>query len=167
MGGRRRAMQWGVGTLALALALGCGGEGREAKLEQARERVDEAKERLIAAESMLEERREAFEKTRERLEEARERVAEAEAELGEARKEVSAHTSDAVVFRSVQRRLLEDEELEPVAISASVEEGVVTLAGEVPSEALRERAVELARETTGVVDVLSRIEVAEGTGEGG
>lgn len=156
-----------LAAIALALALGCGGDGREAKLAEARERVDDAEERLVAARAMLEEREEALEKARERREVARERAEEAEAELAAARREVAGYTSDALVFRSVQRRLLEDEALESVAITASVEDGVVTLAGRVPEEALRERALELARETAGVLDVVSRIEVASESDEGG
>src|SRR5690606_12701346 len=67
---------------------------------------------------------------------------------------------DTLLFRTVQARLLEDDALEDAAVSASVEGGVVTLSGTVPSEALRDRAVAVARETAGVVDVRSRIEIA-------
>lgn len=163
-----RAMVWSLGALALALALalGCGGDTREEKLQEARERVNAAEERLAAAESRQEERRKELEEARQSFEAAQEKVAEARAELQKARRETATHASDALLFRSVQRRLLEDGELESVAVSASVEDGVVTLEGEVPSKAVRDRAVQVAKETAGVTEVVSRIRVAEESGEG-
>ena len=62
----------------------------------------------------------------------------------------------------VQQELLEDDDLEDVAISARVEQGTVTLSGVVPSAELGARAVELAESVPGVVAVQSRIQVAEG-----
>jgi osmotically-inducible protein OsmY len=60
----------------------------------------------------------------------------------------------------VQKQLLDDDDLEDVAISARVERGVVTLSGVVSEEKLRERAVKLAESVPGVVSVQDRIQVA-------
>ncbi|MFI5216583.1 MAG: BON domain-containing protein [Candidatus Limnocylindria bacterium] len=60
----------------------------------------------------------------------------------------------------IQKQLLDDDDLEEVAISARVEHGVVTLSGVVPEAELRERAVKLAESVPGVVSVQDRIQVA-------
>lgn len=164
-----RSREWtaraGLAALALALAFGCGEGERAAEFEEARKRVNDAQERLDAARTELEEREEALETARDRVQAARERVDESESELAEAREEVASYANDTLVFRSVQKRLLEDQALEAVAVRAAVEGGVVTLSGRVPSRDLQERAVRIAEETAGVVDVVSRIEVADASGE--
>jgi len=73
---------------------------------------------------------------------------------------VEKHTTDDAVFRAVQKRLLEDEGLEHVAISARVHNGAVTLSGTVPDEQTRDLAAEVARSALGVVDVNSQITMA-------
>ena len=72
---------------------------------------------------------------------------------------MSLSATDDVLFRTVQSRLLEDDELESVAISAIVKEGVVTLSGVVPGTELREHALEIVRSTPGVASVESQIEL--------
>ena len=64
---------------------------------------------------------------------------------------VLATMTDAALFRSVQRRLLDDEELEDLAVAAEAAKGVITLRGTVPDQETRARAEEIARATPGVV----------------
>jgi osmotically-inducible protein OsmY len=72
---------------------------------------------------------------------------------------VDRSATDDVLFRTVQKRLLEDDDLSNVAIAARVSKGVVTLSGSVPNAKLRDRALEIARTTPGAGHVESRIEV--------
>jgi hypothetical protein len=67
---------------------------------------------------------------------------------------------DSVLFRNVQRRLLDAGALREVAIAAEVSDGVVTLRGRVPDERLRAAAVQLANGVDGVISVDDLIEVA-------
>ena len=108
----------------------------------------------------------AFDSAEQALAEARATLREAEARVADAEQQVGRHAQDPVLFRLVQKRLLEDGDLEDVAIVASVDEGVVTLSGQVPDANQRDRAVELARSIPGVVSVDSRIHVAAATPEG-
>ena len=100
-----------------------------------------------------------MEQARAALEEALGEQGEAEVRLAEAQSQVSLYATDDVLFRTIQKRLLEDGSLEGVAISAQVQDGVVLLAGDVPDEELRDRALEIARSVPGSLAVESRIRV--------
>lgn len=150
-------------TLRLALALvsaaallaACGGDDLEAASEELREmeqRVEQARARVgsreadaRAADDALREAREALDRAEEKLRSARERVAK--------------QVDDAKLFRAVQKRLLDDARLRDVAISARVQQQVVTLEGEVATPQQKQRAEEIAARTTGVETVINQIEV--------
>ena len=66
-----------------------------------------------------------------------------------------------MLFRNVQRRLLDAGALREVAIAAEVNDGVVTLRGRVPDEKMRNAAVQLATGVDGVITVDDLIEVAQ------
>lgn len=173
-GGRRarhrRGSASGALVLGLALALGgaagCGDDATQ-RWQEAKEELEEARKAVREAEAVVEKRRKALEEAEAMLARAKEREREARARLDAARSEVSEEATDAVLFRAVQERLLEDEKLEDVAISAQVSDGVVTLRGEVPAPELRDRAIEIARGVPGVVDVQSQIRVVPASEGGG
>jgi len=72
---------------------------------------------------------------------------------------VDHSSTDEVLFRAIQKRLLEDGDLASVAIAAHVNNGLVTLSGNVPDAKIRDRAVLVARETPGVQRVETQIQV--------
>jgi hypothetical protein len=61
--------------------------------------------------------------------------------------------TDAALTAKIKSKMALDDSVQALAIDVDTENGVVTLRGAVPSPAVRERAVRLARETDGVVDV--------------
>lgn len=156
-----RGGAWLAAGLALLL-LACGQPSPEAQLADAREELERARQEVASAEARYQETERRVEKARQSREEAREALEAARAELDEAKAEVGRYATDDAIFRSVQSRLLKDEELSEVAIPVRVENGVVILTGEVPKESLAERAVEIAGEVAGVVEVQSRIRVRSG-----
>lgn len=168
----RNGVLAGIAALALLATplLGCGGGDDEVaaledaigRLEQAREAVDEASHDVEEASAALAERQEAANEARAALAEAREGLAQAEKQLASAQSSVSERATDDVLFRTIQKRLLDDEELADVAISAKVTRGVVVLSGQVPDADLRERALEIANAVQGSVAVESRIAVVGG-----
>jgi len=161
-----RALALGLGV-ALIGAAGCGDDATQ-RWEEAKEELSEAREAVREANAEVEARREALQEAEAVLAKAREQEREARERLDEARHQVSEEATDAVLFRAVQERLLEDEKLEDVAISAQVSDGVVTLRGEVSDPKLRDRALEIARGVPGVVEVQSDIRVKPDSGsEGG
>jgi osmotically-inducible protein OsmY len=117
---------------------------------------------VTAAREGVDQKTVAAQQSREELAEAQEALVRAEQELAEARAGVGVHATDEVLFREVQTRLLDDEQLESLAIAARVEKGVVTLSGEAVSREQRERAAELAAEIPGILGVDNRIAIVLG-----
>ena len=147
----------GLGTALVALA--CGGSDPEADLEQASRAVEEARAQVAQDREAVQARESEAQEAQKRLVDARSALREAESELARRETAVDRSATDDVLFRTVQKRLLEDDDLSNVAIAARVSKGVVTLSGSVPNAKLRDRALEIARATPGVGNVESRIEV--------
>jgi len=156
-------------ALAGMLALpGCGGDSAEEELARAREALKSARSEVSAAEQEVAQEEERVAEAREELQDAEKALREARERLRKARAKVDEHTTDALLFRAVQSRLLDDEELDGLAIQAEVSDGVVTLRGDVPAERYSERAVEVAGQVPGVDRVEDRLRVGGGgSGDGG
>jgi hypothetical protein len=80
---------------------------------------------------------------------------------GSARAARPAATDDSSVSTRVRTVLLNDTQVNGGTINVTASNGVVTLSGRVRSEAERERAVALARQTSGVSDVRSELSVTQ------
>jgi osmotically-inducible protein OsmY len=141
------------------LLAGCGEDTPEEKLARAREELAAAEEAFADRKARVEEREKTYEEARAALDAAKEALREAEARVDAAEDEVASFATDDLLFRAVQKRLLEEESLRDVAISASVHDGVVTLTGDVPDAKLRDRAVAVADEVAGVRSVRSELRV--------
>jgi osmotically-inducible protein OsmY len=157
----------GAFAALLAMAAIACGESRQEKFERALRVAESAQEAVASARDEVAQREAAYEKAtaaaraaEEDLADATRKLDAAQASLDGARAEVAKWADDASVFRVVQQRLLESDELADGAVSARVEQGVAVLEGQVAEDADRERAIEIARETPGVVAVQSRLTVA-------
>jgi len=74
--------------------------------------------------------------------------------------EPSSTTPSATSIQiSVNQKFLDDSQLKTYTIDAQVDNGVVTLSGEVPSNELKMRAEKLATTVKGVRSVINRITV--------
>jgi osmotically-inducible protein OsmY len=71
----------------------------------------------------------------------------------------AAAQTDAALTASVKSRLAADSAVKAAQIDVSTEGHVVTLEGTVPSQAAKDRALMLARQTTGVTSVVDRLTV--------
>jgi osmotically-inducible protein OsmY len=80
---------------------------------------------------------------------------------GSARAARPAATDDSSVSTRVRTVLLNDTQVNGGTINVTASNGVVTLSGRVRSEAERERAVALARQTSGVSDVRSELSITQ------
>ncbi len=153
----RRRMGAVLATLAVAACGDTSPEQRLAALSQEREEaeaaLEDAREAVVDQEALVEQ-------TRTTLEVRREDLASAQESLAEIEKRMQSIASDPVVFRGVQRRLLEDSLFEGLAIRVEVDQGVVVLHGRVPDDATRDAAIQAARSFPGVVSVLSRLAVS-------
>jgi hyperosmotically inducible periplasmic protein len=75
-------------------------------------------------------------------------------------------TTDAGITGTVKTKLAADDQVKASEINVDTSAGVVTLTGSVDSEAARDRAVQLAKATSGVRDVKDMISVREGAHDG-
>ncbi len=152
---RRAGLVSSLLMLAALAGSGCGDDGLEAvsaQLAEIESEVEQARVEVERSDAEASKAGNALERAREALEEAEQRFADAS-------KRVAKAASDAVVFRAVQQRLLDDGDLEGVAISARVQRRTVTLEGSVPNEALKKRAQGVASGATGVETVINQITI--------
>jgi hypothetical protein len=72
---------------------------------------------------------------------------------------VGYHRSDERVAEDVNDALLVNDELDAVGISVSVQNGIVTLSGSVPSRSDKHLAAALADSVAGVIDVKNELRI--------
>lgn len=73
----------------------------------------------------------------------------------------SSMTGDAALTAAVKTKFLADPDVAGLQIDVDSQDGVVTLSGEVKSQAEKDAAVRLARQTTGVRDVNDKLVVTK------
>ena len=71
--------------------------------------------------------------------------------------------TDADTSTKVKANLTADESVKAARIDVAVQKKVVTLSGAVDTSAVKERAVEVARKTDGVSEVVDRLTIKERT----
>ncbi|MES1950821.1 transport-associated protein [Salinisphaera sp. S4-8] len=151
-------------VLSLSLLAGCS--------ETPQEKYDNAVEQLKEARESRNEAQEALNDKKEELQELQANLNEAEAELKKARDKVAAASeavnktvNDQVLFRTIQRDVLNEKSFDKSAISVGVKDRVVTLTGVVPDEETRELALKKARSQAGVEDVIDELEIQDEDGK--
>jgi hyperosmotically inducible protein len=81
--------------------------------------------------------------------------------VGCANKSIRPATDDGSLTTRVRTALLNDRQVAAQNVQVVTANGVVTLSGSVRTAAERDRAVMVARQTTGVVDVRSELTVSQ------
>jgi osmotically-inducible protein OsmY len=71
--------------------------------------------------------------------------------------------TDAAVSASVKTRLAADDAVKASAVRVTAVDHVVTLSGAVPSQAIKDRALAIARDTSGVSSVVDKLSVRDVT----
>jgi osmotically-inducible protein OsmY len=77
-------------------------------------------------------------------------------------KTVGETIDDATITTRVKTALLNDTQISALQIDVDTFKGIVTLSGQVASAEARQRAVAIARQTNGVVEVKSALQVNAG-----
>jgi len=147
---------------AASLVAGCS-QDPQARYEQAVAALQEARQARDEARERVEAQKREVARLKDKLNAAEAKLAKARQRLEEAAAAVDKSVTDAVLFRTLQRKLLDSDRFGDAAISVGVEDRVVTLTGRVPDAATQEQAVELAREHVGVEEVIDFLEVAKDT----
>lgn len=149
---------------ALLVVAGCSEEPQE-RYERAAANLEAAKEARAEAQKAVEEKKAELRQHQEKLDAAESRLEEARQHMAQASQALDQSVSDEVLFRSIQRAVLDEKRFDGAAIAVGVQDRVVTLTGTVPDEATRRAAVEVAREQAGVEEVVDFLEV-DGGGNG-
>lgn len=74
---------------------------------------------------------------------------------------VACGQTDTGISTKVKTNLTADETVKAAQINVGVQDKIVTLSGAVDSQAVKERAVSIARTTNGVTDVVDKITIQE------
>jgi len=78
----------------------------------------------------------------------------------------SCGTTDTGITTAVKSKFIADETVKSAQIEVSTKDGVVTLTGNVDSQNAKDRAIQLAKATTGVVSVVDMISARQASGGG-
>jgi osmotically-inducible protein OsmY len=159
-----RGLAWGAALTLLSGLCACGEPSIEEKLSNAEALLVDARAAVQEAQGQVEETQESLEQAQSEVEAARQELRDAESRLAEVESTVDFRVTDALLFRAIQKRLLEADELADLAIRAEVVRGAVTLHGSVRRPEARDTAIEIAKGVPGVATVDSRIEVLEESG---
>jgi len=73
---------------------------------------------------------------------------------------VPAQVPDRDIYRQIQKNILNTAASDPSALNASVENGVVTIAGSVPTYQEKELIIQMARHTRGVREVTDQLRIS-------
>jgi hyperosmotically inducible protein len=82
---------------------------------------------------------------------------------GEAVTTVEEAVSETALTAKIKSKMMLDDSVKARTINVDTKGSVVTLTGRVESAAERERAVQLAKETNGVTQVVDRLEIRKST----
>jgi len=75
-------------------------------------------------------------------------------------------TTDTGITTAVKSKFVADETVKSAQIEVATKDGVVTLTGNVDNEAAKNRAIQIAKATTGVVSVVDMISARQASGDG-
>ena len=73
--------------------------------------------------------------------------------------------TDSALSANVKTKLAADDTVKASAVKVATDDHVVTLSGTVPSQAVRDRALQIARDTAGVTSVVDKLTIGEAAGK--
>ena len=73
--------------------------------------------------------------------------------------------TDSALSANVKTQLAADDMVKGSLVKVATDDHVVTLSGTVPSQAVRDRALQIARDTTGVTSVVDKLTIGEAAGK--
>lgn len=148
-----------VSVVLLSALLSACGDDAQARYDRATEALADAREQRQAAQERVQEKQQELDKLQAKLNEAEERLEAAREQLQKAKAKVNASVNDEVLFRTIQRKMLDEDRFGDAAIAVGVSDRVVTLTGSVPDKATRDQAIKLAENQSGVQEVVDFLEV--------
>lgn len=93
---------------------------------------------------------------------AKDAAKDAEVAAKEAGNAVAAAADSAGITAAVKTGLIKDSELSAIAINVDTKDGMVTLTGDAPNQAAKDRAADIAKSVQGVTGVTNNLNVKAG-----
>jgi osmotically-inducible protein OsmY len=153
-----------AGLVGVLLFAGGCSEDPQQRYERAAANLQAAEQARAEAQRAVSEKKAELARLQEKLDAAERRLQQVRERMASASQKLEQSVNDEVLFRSIQRAMLDEERFAGAAIAVGVEDRVVRLTGTAPDEATRDMAIETARSYAGVKEVVDFLEVEEGTG---
>ncbi|HET7313341.1 BON domain-containing protein [Salinisphaera sp.] len=150
-----------LATLAVA---GCS-ESPQEKYNDAISNLHDAKNERQQAKEKVADAREQVQDAQKKLNQAQEQLQQAQQEVNSAMQAVNKTVNDEVLFRTLQKKLLNSDKFSESAISVGVNHRVVTLTGTVPDQQTRKQAAQVVRNSAGVASVNNQLQVTNGNND--
>lgn len=147
-------------VLTVLLAAGCS-ESPQEKYNDAMSKLNDAKKTRQQAQQKVSDARQTIQDDQKKLKEAQGKLDEANQKVATANHSVDKVVNDDVLFRTLQKKLLNDDQFSDAAISVGVNHRVVTLTGTVPDQDTRQQAAKVARSQAGVAHVNNQLQVPQ------
>lgn len=151
-----------VCVLLSALAVAGCSESPQEKYNDATSKLQDAKKARQKAKDKVADAKEEVKDAKQGLDEAQDKLQEARQKVIAATQAVNKTVNDEVLFRTLQRSVLNKDEFAKSAISVGVNDRVVTLTGTVPDQKTHKKALQVVRDQAGVASVNDQLEVADG-----
>lgn len=147
--------------LATLVAAGCS-ESPQEKYNDATSNLNDAKKARKQAQDNVADARKQVQKAQKKLSDAQDKLQQKRQKVIAAKQAVNKTVNDEILFRTLQKKLLDNDKFSKAAISVGVNQRVVTLTGTVPDQATHKQAVQAVRSQPGVASVNDQLQVSDG-----
>lgn len=151
-----------IGAAALT---GCS-ESPQQKYDSATNHLKDAKKALSEAKDKVDSKQEEIDKQEKKLRELQQTVDARRDKVVTATQAVDKTVNDEVLFRTLQKNLLDKDQFSDSAISVGVHNLVVTLSGVVPDQETHDQAIKVTRNQAGVADVRDKLQIGDQNNDG-
>jgi osmotically-inducible protein OsmY len=147
--------------LIVAVAItGCS-ESPQDKYKDAIDNLKQAKQTRQDAQQTLQQKQQALANAKNDVKQAKSDLQSAKQKVAQAKQGINKTANDKVLFRTIQRKLVDDQNFSNSAISVSVNHRVATLTGTVPDQSTRKKALQTARTQPGIKHVVDSLKVID------
>jgi len=153
-----RIFQVALILIVTVMVSACGDDAQQ-RYDRATEALKDAREQRQEAQSAVKDKEKELDQLQEKLNKAEERLSKAREHLREAQAAVSESVNDEVLFRTLQKKMLDEDNFGDSAIAVGVSDRVVTLTGTVPDKATHKEALKTAKDQSGVEEVVDFLEI--------
>lgn len=148
-------------VLLCAVMLSACGDDTQKRYDRATEALQQAQAQLDDAQQAVQKKQKELDALRAKQDKAQQRLEDARKQVQEAKDNVNKNVNDEVLFRTLQRKLLDESRFGGAAIAVGVSKRVVTLTGRVPDKATHDAALKIANNQSGVKEVVDFLVVED------